>query len=111
MLELKLLSSRVGKLPLSANFAPYIALPSSYTSDNLSCLLPTSLPSEVMFTFSKSIHSMRLVGSFVNSLLSNFFVSSLTGSLGGNSSYVSLRTSMSLGMVVDSKGQKPYSIS
>jgi hypothetical protein len=101
----------VGKLPLSANFAPSIAFPSSSTKESLSCLFPTSRPSVVMLVFSKSIHSILRVGSFVSSLLSNFLVSSLTGSLGGNSNYVSLRTSMSLGMVVDSKGQNPYIIS
>lgn len=90
----------------SANLA-LSRFPSSSTKDNLSCLLPMSRPSPPMLTLRSSIHSMRLVGSLVRSRRSSRLVSSETGSLLGNSSSVYLRTSMSLGMVVDSNGQNP----
>lgn len=95
----------------SASLAESRVLPSSSTRESLSNLLPTSLPSLVMLTRSSSIHSILLVGSLVSSRLSRRLASSLTGYLFGNYSSVSFSTSMSLGMVVDSKGQNPYSIS
>ena len=75
-----LVSLLVENLVDSTNLALSRPLSSS-TRDKRYCLLPINLPSLPMLTLNNYIHSIRLVGSFVNNLLSNLFVYSVTGYL------------------------------
>ena len=54
-----------------------------------------------MITLNNSIHYILFVGSLVNNLLNNFLVSYDTCYVAGNYNSVYLRTSNSLGIVVD----------